>query len=346
MNLRRTTFGFGAVLGLALILLAVWFLPVNSRYAEHEVRFEFDGYDISGKLVLPLGKQTKSIDCLVLVHGDGAMTHDSFGYYAPYFSHFAEQGFCSFSWDKPGVAGSEGNWLSFGMDNRARLVEKAIMALRAQPYIEVDQVGLIGFSQAGWVMPLVDTQQSAVSFSIFVSPAINWLRQSAYMTELRGGRSIAEELDDPDVVTRMLIEGATYAEFEKLAVSEANLDADAFSPGRWEFALKNIHADMVLGLQKNSKHPTLLLTGAQDGQVNSLETQSVFDKLIDKEMLSATHFETAGHSMIDVDERRVMDEWDGLWLLIQVQLFGKDAFTKGYWAALDAFLATQFDYVS
>jgi dienelactone hydrolase len=71
------------------------------------------------------------------------------------------------------------------MPDRAGETIAAMAALKTQSSIDVNRIGLIGYSQAGWVLPLVAEQTKGVDFMILVSGAINWLEQGAYLTATR-----------------------------------------------------------------------------------------------------------------------------------------------------------------
>ncbi|MGW9206683.1 alpha/beta hydrolase family protein [Embleya sp. NPDC055664] len=91
---------------------------------------------------------------------------------------YARAGYATLSWNKPGVAGSPGNWLDQSMEDRARETEAAIAWSRSRPDVDHARVGLWGAGQAGWVLPKVAARTPDVEFVIAVSPAINWLRQA------------------------------------------------------------------------------------------------------------------------------------------------------------------------
>ncbi len=342
---KRFSFGLGAVVGLLLLVLSFLFLSPDQSYSQSDFQFHHDGQRVSGSLILPRDAKNEPRDCVVFVHGDGAMDREGLGYFAPYFSHFAERGMCVLSWDKPGVGASEGNWLSFDMAARAELVKAAINALRAQSRFDVRSVGLMGFSQAGWVMPKIAAKENDIHFYIFVSPAVNWQRQSQFMSALRerdlGAEAIAARRASGAPVDALLAANEPYAAFEALATSRDDVDGNAFSKDRWDFVRANMHADLTADLQKIGDAPVLLLLGARDGQVDAEESRKVFQEKLKADQLKVGWFDEAGHSLIHVDEQKPMDEWDGLVLLTKVMIGGKSAFAPGVWAAIDEFLAAQ-----
>lgn len=342
---RRKLWGGSAVFGVVLVVLAFVFLSPDVGHATKQIEFRFDDKQVVGQIALPQNYAGTPIDCVVLVHGDGAMDRKAFGYFDPYFSQFAENGWCTLSWDKPGVEDSEGDWLSFSMADRAALVEAGIEALRNHQGVRVDQVGVTGFSQAGWVMPKIDVAAHQVDFMVFVSPAINWMAQSGYMTELR--RSFA-----PDSAEKMAAEaqldalienGGSYEDYVRLSENVEFFEADDFSKEWWQFAVRNAAADMRDDLAALPEMPILLLAGGRDGQVDARNSVDEFERLVPENQLRVVWFDTAGHSMLPVETRKPMSGNDGLWLIGKVMLWGSGAFVDGYWAALNGFIATQFE---
>ena len=70
------------------------------------------------------------------------------------------------SWDKPGVGDSSGDWHNQSMMNRAEEVVSAIQFLKSRDDIDIDKIGLIGWSQAGWVLPLAASMSKDVKYII------------------------------------------------------------------------------------------------------------------------------------------------------------------------------------
>ena len=105
---------------------------------------------------------------IVFVHGDGELTYDANGYYKPIWNRLRALGYGIFSWDKPGVGGSTGNWLEQSMVDRQAEVHDAIDYLQQTYGYQEKSIGLMGFSQAGWVVPAVASNNPNVGFVIGV----------------------------------------------------------------------------------------------------------------------------------------------------------------------------------
>ena len=167
-----------------LCIAAFLFLIENKSYEEVALNFSHNSNHLSGSLMLPKNGDKPSY-VVVFVHGDGAMPYDAYGYYRPLWQALAEKGIASFSWNKAGVNTSTGKWQNQSMDDRADEVIAAIEMLKYHKDIIFNKIGVIGYSQAGWVLPLVAKKSNYPDFMVIVSGAINWMEQSEYSTKIR-----------------------------------------------------------------------------------------------------------------------------------------------------------------
>ena len=147
--------------------------------------FEFThlSHSLAGDIYYPAGNGP--YPGVLIVHGDGPIQRDAAGYYQPFVEILNRAGYAVASWDKPGVGDSTGNWLNQSMSQRSDELQQAIAHLRKMPDINDNQIGLLGFSQAGWVMPKALLADDRLSFMIAISPAINWQQQARYLTQSR-----------------------------------------------------------------------------------------------------------------------------------------------------------------
>ena len=102
---------------------------------------------------------------IVLVDGSGDGACDDWGEWP---ERFADCGAVVLAHDKPGCGGSPGNWLEQTFEDRARESLAALAVLRAHPACSGRPVGLLGFSQGGWVALLAATEGD-VDFVVSVS---------------------------------------------------------------------------------------------------------------------------------------------------------------------------------
>ncbi|MCS5992147.1 hypothetical protein LNP02_28885 [Klebsiella variicola subsp. variicola] len=90
-------------------------------------------------------------------HGDRPQDRWSEGGYILLVNFLISQGIAVFSGDKPGVGQSTGNWLAQTMSDRSEEAVIALQKLREQPELKNSRGGYLGFSQAGWVVPLASS---------------------------------------------------------------------------------------------------------------------------------------------------------------------------------------------
>ena len=127
---------------------------VSSSHREFGVRFTCVGAQLAGTLNVPLGRGP--FPAVVWVHGAGEsarLPYDG----APLVQALVDSGIAVLSYDKRGVGESEGECCpgDYGQFNLlAADVDGAVAALRSRPEIDPNRIGLLGASQAGWVVPL------------------------------------------------------------------------------------------------------------------------------------------------------------------------------------------------
>ncbi|MER6314567.1 alpha/beta hydrolase [Streptomyces sp. NPDC001581] len=295
---------------LATALLAAGvtvFVLRQHDYGLHEERVTVPaaGHDLPGVLATPAGKGPGPFPLVVLVHGDGEVgaTHD--GFYRPYWEAFAKAGYASLSLDKPA------DWLGQSMDDRARETTDALAwAARTRPEIDAGRIGLWGASQAGWVMPKVVARAPApgVRFVIAVGTAVNWERQGEYnlRAELRAagadaGRTAAALRTRADTLA-LLRRGATYEEYRASPGADRELTA-----ARWSFITRNHTADATADLRAmgaTGAVPVLLISGADDLNVDGAETEAVYRSLLAPGTLTVRRYPGASHSLLRTSVER------------------------------------------
>lgn len=282
--------------------IVVW----QNTYALREERVVLwhDGHRLEGVLALPPAGDGP-FGLVVFVHGDGPVdaTHDTF--YRPLWESFARAGYASLSFSKPGVAGSEGDWLEQSMDDRAAETLAAVAWARSRPGIDGRRIGLWGASQAGWVLPKAAAKDRRLQFVIAVSPAVNWLRQGRYnlLTELRregaDRRRIDKALRRRETTLRLLRQQASYETY-RAAVG----DTGDVTPGRWRFIAKNYTADAAADLRAMRNTPVLLVLAGHDVNVDVTETEAVYREILPASTLTVEHYPDATHSLVDHNTER------------------------------------------
>jgi hypothetical protein len=238
--------------------------------AEHsisEVSFELEDTVLSGTLVMPIDAINPPI--ALIVHGDGAQDRFSNGGYLPLINTLVDAGIGVFSWDKAGVGESTGNWLDQTMDDRADEALAALQAISALDDINADQIGFLGFSQAGWVLPRV-ANQTTPAFTVIVGGAVSWRDQGTYYNRVRMmSEGVPQEDIEQRLADRILRNDALFdtptapAPTTDMDAARSRFVADAY----WENS-----TDIISGM----KGPVLAVWGGDDLNVDAHSDFEIF----------------------------------------------------------------------
>ena len=287
------------LLGLWLLVSLMSGCAVDyAAFKQQRMAFQSGNNKLLGTLVTP--RETAGpVPVLIFVHGDGELNFDAFGYYRPFWEQLAARGIGAFVWDKPGVGGSTGNWLDQTMEDRAAEVNDAIQFLQSQQEHPISRIGLIGFSQAGWVMPRINADELGLCCMIFVSTAVDWQDQGDYLTRQRllneglAKEEINRYLQEKEKLNRQLFKStATYDDYEEWYTrSESDaLKSGKLTPERFRFVQQNWKANATKGL-KDLKVPILVLFGEDDLNVDAKTNARRYREL----------FASSGHSDYTVE---------------------------------------------
>ena len=134
-----------------------------------EVRIPAGDIVLDATLYRPKGAK-KDIPGVVLGHGSGS--------YPRKFNSFwvdtaLKTGAAVLSYDKRGTGKSTGNYIEWDTKDTAAMFQRlavdmnhAVRWLAKQPGVDRNRVGLVGGSQAGWVLPLAASQEPLVKFVV------------------------------------------------------------------------------------------------------------------------------------------------------------------------------------
>lgn len=135
--------------------------PVAS---ERPVEFTSRGELLRGTLVAP--PAPGRYPAMVSLHGSGPSTR---WFALGRARRFAEAGYVTLIFDKPGTGESQGDWTSMSLDDAASDALSAMRFLRRQPEVNPEQVGLWGHSQAGWTISRAAAMADETGFAIVLA---------------------------------------------------------------------------------------------------------------------------------------------------------------------------------
>ena len=153
-------------------------LPTHTQVAVH---FTCEGAVQAGTIYVPNGLGLHA--GAVWVHGDGPMRRIGYGD-DNVVAGLVRAGIAVLSYDKRGVGESQGVCCPGDSGHFNLLAADAIgavNALRSMPGIEPRHVGLLGASQAGWVVPLAASRSSSIAFTVLVdAPTVTQDEEKLY----------------------------------------------------------------------------------------------------------------------------------------------------------------------
>jgi alpha-beta hydrolase superfamily lysophospholipase len=323
----------------SLLMLLILATTMISLAEANPVKFRHGEDSLSGHYLLPERGEPRAV--ILFVHGDGPLGYDAHSYYPLIWKRLLNQGFAIFSWDKPGVGESTGNWLAQSMRQRQQEVQSAITFIRNRYGYSGEQVGLLGFSQAGWVVPALANNNPDVGFIIGIGFAIDWLEQSWYLTRMRliqqgAGSSELKAARASHIKEIMFLEEQpSYDLYLKRYAHTSN----QMTEERYQFILKNFSVNATqdyIGL----KQPMLLLLGEKDLNVDILNTKEVLEKLMaEQSKIQISIIKNATHVMLNADHFN--EQLPGLSFWLKLVWKGERAVTPEFYQVLDEWLSLQ-----
>lgn len=159
----------------------------------NHIEFYSGNQPFIGHLILPDGEGP--FPAVVYVHGSGPTTRHEFDFGIPTLQ---AAGIAVFSYDKRGVGDSEGVFVGTHNLNGSpslsewRLPQLADDALAAVTFLEnlqeinPDQIGLIGWSQAGWIIPVAVTRSDVPAFTVIANGPTVTVGEAEFHQQLTG----------------------------------------------------------------------------------------------------------------------------------------------------------------
>ena len=247
-GLRNATFFCRLCLFLLLLLL----LPNQAKAQSpdvniEEIQFESKGVTLSGTIYMPRHPHA----AIVLVHGSDQ---------TPRMTSFAqllsENGISVFTYDKRGIGQSGGIYV--GPEVGTNNVDPANLNLLAEDVsAAVDilcqrerdvPVGLVGFSQAGWVIPIAANKNPLVDFMVLFSGSlIPTLEQLRFQFFTDGNKDFWDTHTEAEARERIRTAADRY-QFENTDPYDA-LSALSIQ-GLWLFGAKDIQVPVGLSIER------------------------------------------------------------------------------------------------
>ncbi len=250
-----------------------------------EVRFSNGSIQLAGTLITPAtgGKRP----AIILVHGSGPQNRESM---LPFARFLVRHGVAVLGYDKRGVGGSTGDWKTASFDDLAGDVTAAFGYLKSRSAVDSGNIGLLGVSQAGWIMPLAAVRAKDIAFLISVSgpgvPAAETTIDHAQNEMIAAGmpRPTVEQIIS---LMKLQYEFARtgqgwdkYAAAREKLAAQGELSADIFPitpdhPG-WQFMRRLYSYDPAATL-RSLQTPTLAIFGELDNNVLAEKNKAAWE---------------------------------------------------------------------
>ncbi len=169
----------------------------HAQQLEEIVTFESREATLEGTLNLPGGERTFPL--AIFIHGSGKRTRDDFRQFVPAFNNI---GIATFRYDKRGVGKSGGTYTDVGtLDSETIfpiLAEDAVAAihkLKKDPRINAQKIIVVGVSQAGWIIPEINTMTD-IALSVCISGPFVSVGEEIYYSDLAETGSFTQEYAD------------------------------------------------------------------------------------------------------------------------------------------------------
>jgi uncharacterized protein len=171
---------FWRVMSLVTILslvMAACTSPTPQPARVEEITFQSGEFTLVGDLVLPDGRGPFPV--VLFLEGSGP--NDRYGWW-PVQERILQAGYATFIWDAPGLGESTGSYNGqLVIIQRTQILRAAIDEVKEYPEIARQRIGLLGESQAGWVIARALTQTDKVAFMICIScPGMSGNDEMAY----------------------------------------------------------------------------------------------------------------------------------------------------------------------
>lgn len=230
----------------------------TTNIKQKEIVITSQGDELSATIFIPKKSNLKNTPIAIFIHGDGPQNRTSDSSYLPLIHHLLSQGIAVLTWDKKGIDNSKGNWLNQSINDRAIEAKDAFNYLITTEGISPNQIGYLGFSQGGWVIPKAAILTKP-AFSVIIGGAVNWQDQRDFYNSNR----LDQEGYSPEQIKIKVdsirqAHNTLFSSFNDSIINDSKIEKERFL-----FIARNFKTDSSKDLQK-MQGPLLALWGEDD----------------------------------------------------------------------------------
>jgi dipeptidyl aminopeptidase/acylaminoacyl peptidase len=144
--------------------------------------------DVQLAFTLDLPEGAGPFPAVVSAHGSGRITRHQLGWLA---AQWTSRGFALLRFDKRGTGESTGTYVNVGTHDSPTVfprlasdVVAAVRFLRTRPEVDPRRIGLVGNSQAGWILPIAARELGDVPFMVLMSGPVCSVGLEMYFSDL------------------------------------------------------------------------------------------------------------------------------------------------------------------
>lgn len=221
----------------------------SANFTIQDVKFESQGITLAGSILEP----EKPLAAVVIVHGSDPVKREM-----EFAKRLAKEGIAVLTYDKRGVGESGGVYVgpSVGTNNIDTanlnlLAQDANAAVKTfQTYLKDKKIpiGLVGFSQAGWIIPIAASKNPQIDFMVLFScPTITTLEQLRFQFYTNGNNNFWENHTEADAIEHTRNDPDKY----QFVATDPKTSLNTLSiPGLWLFGEKDIQIPVKLCIEQ------------------------------------------------------------------------------------------------
>lgn len=221
----------------------------SKDFTIQEVKFESQGITLAGSILKP----KNPVAAVVLVHGSDPVKRE-----LEFAKRLAKEGIAVLTYDKRGVGESGGVYVgpSVGTNNiditNLNLLSddsnQAVKTFRTFLKNKKTPIGLVGFSQAGWIIPIAASKNPQIEFMVLFScPTITTLEQLRFQFYTNGNNNFWEDHTEAEARDHIKNDPDRY---QFTATDPKNSLNKLSIPGLWLFGEKDIQIPVKLCIEQ------------------------------------------------------------------------------------------------
>lgn len=237
------------ILLLLLLIFPEMVCSQSTDFTIQEVKFESQGITLVGSILEP----KNPFAAVVIVHGSDPVKRE-----IEFAKRLAKEGIAVLTYDKRGVGESGGVYVgpSVGTNNidttnlnlLSNDANEAVKTFRTYLKDKKTPIGLVGGSQAGWIIPITASKNQQIEFMVLFScPTITTLEQLRFQFYTNGNNNFWENHTDADAREHTKNDPDKY----QFVSTDPKISLNMLSiPGLWLFGEKDIQIPVKLCIEQ------------------------------------------------------------------------------------------------